>query len=124
VENETKAWVAEFQANLAELQTRTAAAVEAARTQMQAPKRGQHEADQAQQAARPGGIDLTLENAADADEEYEVLVGGESKKSGVLSTTWGIVGISPGLRELELRARIGGGRRAGRNWLLYWPVRL
>ena len=105
VENETKAWVAEFQANLAELQTRTAAAVDAARAQVQT---AQQEADKAQQAARPGGIDLTVENAAEADAGYEVLVDGRSEKTGVAGVTCGILGISPGPHDLEVRAKIGG----------------
>jgi hypothetical protein len=116
VENETNAWVAEFQANLAELQKSTAAAVDTARAQVQASQQkadadqqaAQQKLEAAEQAARPGGIDLTVSNAADTDEGYEVLVDGQSKKAGVLSNSCGILGVSPGLHELEVQAKIGG----------------
>jgi SMODS and SLOG-associating 2TM effector domain 2 len=127
VENETNAWVAEFQANLAELQKSTAAAVETARTQVQAAQQkadadqqaaaqkavadqqaAQQKAEAAKQAARPGGIDLTIQNAADTDQGYEVLVDGQSKKAGVLSSSCGVLDISPGLHDLEVQATIGG----------------
>jgi regulator of protease activity HflC (stomatin/prohibitin superfamily) len=127
VENETNAWVAEFQANLAELQKSTAAAVESARAQVQAAQQkadadqqaaaqkadterqsARQKAEAADQAARPGGIDLTVENAGETDEGYEVLVDGQSKKTDVLSTSCGVLGISPGLHELEVQAKIGG----------------
>ena len=105
VENETKAWVAEFQANLAELQKSTAAAIETARAQVQA---AQQKADTEQQAAQPGGIDLAVANAADTDQGYEVAVDGQTSKSGVTGNTCGILGISPGLHDLSVRAKIGG----------------
>jgi hypothetical protein len=127
VENETNAWVAEFQANLAELQKSTAAAVETARAQVQAAQQkadadqqaaaqkavadqqaDQQKAEAAKQAARPGGIDLTIENAGDTDQGYEVLVDGQSKKAGVLSSSCGVLGISPGLHDLQVQATIGG----------------
>ncbi|HJX64891.1 MAG TPA: SLATT domain-containing protein, partial [Polyangia bacterium] len=104
VESETKAWVAEFQTNLAELQKNTAAAVESARAEVQA---AQQKADTEQQAARPGGIDLIVDNAAETDQGYEVLVDRVSARSGVTSKTCGILGIPPGLHELSVQAKIG-----------------
>ena len=104
VEGETKAWVAEFQTNLAELQKNTAAAVESARAEVQA---AQQKADTEQQAARPGGIDLIVDNAAETDQGYEVLVDRVSARSGVTSKTCGILGIPPGLHELSVQAKIG-----------------
>jgi hypothetical protein len=116
VENETKAWVAEFQANLAELQKSTAAAVETARAQVQAAQQkvdaeqqaAQQKTDAERQAGRPGGIDLTVTNAADTDEGYEVVVDGRSEKADVTSSTCGILGIPPGLHDLSVRAKIEG----------------
>ncbi len=104
VEGETKAWAAEFQANLAELQKSTAAAVETARAEFQA---AQKKADTEQQATRPGGIDLTVDNAADTDQGYEVRVDDQVKKSGITSKTCGILGIPPGIHELSVQAKIG-----------------
>jgi hypothetical protein len=127
VEDETKTWVAEFQANLADLQKSTAAAAETARAQVQASQQkvdaeqqaAQLKADAEKQAARqraeaerqaalPGGIELTVSNAADAAEGYEVLVDGQSKKTGVTGTTCGILGIPAGLHDLSVQARIEG----------------
>lgn len=117
VEGETSAWVAEFQKNLADLEKSTAAAVEAARANVQAVqkaadderKAGQQQAAEERKATLPGGIELTLENAAEIDADgYEVFVDTESLKAGVLSATCAVLGIAPGLHEVEVRAKIGG----------------
>lgn len=116
VENETKAWVAEFQADLAEMQKATAAATETARAQVQAAQQkvdadqqaAQQKADALRQASLPGGIDLTVTNAGDTEDGYEVLIDGTSQKSGVTGATCGILGIAPGLHDLSVRAKING----------------
>lgn len=105
VESETKAWVAEFQTNLAELERRTEAAVQAAREQAQ---QAQRETASQKTAAAPGAIDLTITNASDTEAGYTVVVGKDVKKEHVASSTCGIVGIAPGLHELTISATIAG----------------
>jgi hypothetical protein len=105
VESETKAWVAEFQANLSELERRTEAAVRVAREMAD-----QAQKDMASQkvAAAPGAIELTVANAGDTDAGYAVSIDGEVKKRGVAGSTCGVLGIPPGLREVSVSAEIGG----------------
>ncbi|HZT32154.1 MAG TPA: SLATT domain-containing protein [Bryobacteraceae bacterium] len=105
VESETSAWVTEFQANLAEMERRTEAAVRMAREQA-----GQAEKGTKPQlsAAAPGAIDLTVSNAGETDAGYAVSVDDEMAKSAVASQTCGIMGIAPGLHELSVSGKIGG----------------
>jgi hypothetical protein len=105
VESETKAWVAEFQQSLADLQKSTAAAVETARSNVQTAQKA---ADDQRKAALPGGIDLTVENAAETDNGFEVFVDSKLVKNGILSTACAVVDITPGLRDLFVQAKIGG----------------
>ncbi len=105
VESETKAWITEFQTNLAELERRTEAAVQAAREQAE---QAQKQAVSLQKEAAPGAIDLTVANAAETDDGYTVTVGGEVKKQSVATSTCGIVGIAPGLYEVAVSATIAG----------------
>jgi hypothetical protein len=138
VEGETKAWVADFQQNLTELEKSTAAAVETARANVQAAQKTadderkakqqkseeeqnvrekraeeerkavQQKAEEERKAALPGGIDLTVENAGDTDEGYDVLIDSKSKKTGVVSTTCAVVDIAPGIHEVVVQAKIEG----------------
>jgi hypothetical protein len=103
VENETNAWVAEFQANLAELQKTTAAA-ETAQQKAEAERQAARQKAEAEQAAKPGGIDFSIDNAAETDEGYDVLVDRQSKKTHVVSNSCGLSGIAPGLHELGVQA--------------------
>jgi len=116
VEGETKAWVADFQQNLADLEKSTAAALETERSNLQAAqkaadverKAGQQKVEEERKAVLPGGIDLTVENAEETDEGYEVLVDSKGKKAGILSATCAVVDIAPGIHEVVVQAKIGG----------------
>lgn len=115
VEGETNAWVADFQKNLAELQKSTDAALETARSNIQAAQQRTEEerkaaakkAEEDRIATLHGGIDLTVENAAETDEGYDVFVDGKSRKTGVPGTTCAVLDIAPGPHDLTLQAKIG-----------------
>jgi hypothetical protein len=104
VEDETKAWAAEFQANLAELQKGTSAAIEQAREQVQSAEK---QSAAQQEAAKAGGINLKVEGLEAVTEGYDVLVGGRTVKTGLTSPTCGIPSLAPGLQDITVRARIG-----------------
>lgn len=105
VENETKAWVGEFQTNLAELQKQSEAAWESARAQS---LEAQKEVAAQRQALRPGAIDLLVENAPDTDEGYDVLLDGDVAKTKVTSKSCGVLGVPPGLHDLSTTATLNG----------------
>jgi len=116
VEAETKAWVADFQQNLAELEKSTAAALQTARSNAQAAqkaanddqKAAQQRAEEERKAALPGGIELTVENAAETDQGYDVLVDSNAKKTSEPNSICAVLDVSPGLHEVIIQAKIGG----------------
>ena len=58
----------------------------------------------------PGGIDLTVENAAETDEGYDVLVDSKAKKTAIPNRTCVVVDIAPGLHELSCEQRSAASR--------------
>jgi hypothetical protein len=105
VENETKAWIVEFQQNLMDLERRTEAALQTARSKMETLEQA---AASQREASRPGAIDLTVENVLDTDAGYCVALNGKVVKEHVTSKTCGVVDVAPGLREVSVTGQIGG----------------
>ena len=107
VEKETQAWVVEFQSNLSQLERKSKAALENARTTAETLR--QEVKDKAA-LFRPGAIELTVENIAETDEGYEVLIDGVVRQSAVANRTCAIMSVATGLRQLEVSGDIGGNR--------------
>ncbi|MGH9665686.1 MAG: SLATT domain-containing protein [Bryobacteraceae bacterium] len=105
VEKETQAWVTEFQMNLTQLEKEAKAAVEAARAQAET---AQKDATDRLAAAKPGAIDLIIENVLQTDAGYDAAIDGEIVKRKVTSRNCGLVGLDPGLREVAVTAMLSG----------------
>ncbi len=105
VENETQAWVMEFQSNLSQLEKQAKAALDTARSQADA---AQKEYRATADSTRPGAIDLTVENILDTDQGYDVFIDGEQRKSAVTGRTCAIMNVAPGLHEIGVKATLSG----------------
>jgi hypothetical protein len=105
VEKETQDWASEFKTNLAQLDKEAQALVASARVQVEEMKKATVEREK---AARPGSIDLSIENVLDTDAGYSVEIDGKERKTQVKSKSCGIQEVPIGVREVTVKATIGG----------------
>ncbi len=73
-------------------------------------KSSQQEHDPQSAPGRPGAIDLKVVNAAKTDDGYDVAVDGKIAQEKVTSSTFVLLGLSPGLHKLTVAALIAGMR--------------
>ncbi len=106
---ETKAWVTEFESNLAQLEKEAKAQFESLKARREKEARDQEE------AARAGAIDLTVDNAGQADgRAFAVKLAGAAgdviEESVDGSDKWTALAVAPGRYKLTVEA-VAGGRR-------------
>lgn len=115
VKDETDRWIAEFQTDLAQIEQNTKQAFEEARAESkrqaeESRKRAEEEVlalRSAQDAQRPGAIDLSVVFVAPPDEGYSVEIDGKLHRERLTGPTCGIVNVQPGLHELCVVASAG-----------------
>src|SRR5271165_1911555 len=112
--DETKAWAAEFQTNLSQLEKNVKAEFEQQRTKLEDDLKAQ------KAAARPGGIELKVSNALTADDRsFSVSLEGTKPQmqpeTVVGGTEWSKPDVPPGQYKLVVKAkRSGAGVQASR----------
>ncbi len=98
VEQETKAWLIEFQSNLAQLDGEMKA-------------RAHEVKDQVQSASQPGNfgaISLTVSNGTAADGGFDVELNGNRVEGKIIGGKCGICPVAAGLHRVRVMATIGG----------------
>ncbi len=98
VEQETKAWVTEFQSNLAQLDGELKARAKEVKDHVQA----------ASQAGNFGAISLTVSNGGSADGGFDVELDGNRVEERASGSKCGIFPAAAGLHRIRVTATIGG----------------
>ncbi len=98
VEQETKAWVEEFQSNLAQLEKELKEKAETAKSESRAQA----------EAVKPGGISITVTNGAVTDHGFSVELDGEQVDKDVVGNTAELLPVSPGMHRLVVFGTLAG----------------
>lgn len=96
VDQETKAWVAEFQSNLAQLEKDLKERAETAKSESKVQA----------EAAKPGGISITVANGAAAEGGFSVELDSQPVERGVVGNTAEVYPVSPGVHQLVVTATL------------------
>jgi hypothetical protein len=105
VEKETQDWIAEFQANLAQLEKDTKTALESTKAQIEDLRK---QAETQKAAPKSADIILTVENLPAVVGGYDVTIDGKVVASNVTDRQCALRDIEPGRRSFEVRARLAG----------------
>ena len=96
VEQETKAWVQEFQNNLSQLERDLKERADTIKSDSKAKA----------EAVKPGGIALTVSNGSATDAGFSVELDGQPCETGVIGNTSEIVHVLPGMHRLIVTGRL------------------
>ncbi len=104
IENETRQWVAEFKADLAELNSTTKAALQEIRTESATARK---DLDAERASSRPGALEVTVGNAAETDAGWKVQLD-DGDWQAATGMTSALMQVPPGIHAIRVEATMRG----------------